>query len=428
MKDEMTRLLAAVRPAQFGPGTAIDGPTRERELATAFATPRTGRPADLKSTPLGPAGQFRHVSQKRYRGVAVPAAAALGVALVAAGLWAVRQGAPAPARKHASGPPGLVRGASVPPSARAARIGMPSYYVVASHLLPVAQVRSATRGRVLSSVPLPAGVDPKQTKISAAGGDRTYVLALTSYQRTRFYLLRVRDLGRVARLTPLSVPPLPADAAPNAIAASPDGRKLAVALQYFGGQHGAVEVVTLATGAIRTWTTARSGLPWQLSWADHGRELGFFWQDTGPSGSAGGLRVLDTTAPGSDLMSSRLILPTTAGGNIVDSAVLSSDGTTIDAAVSYGGVSHLGRKTVVGGIVEISARTGHSIRTLLTEHAAHSSDPHNPGWYIGQCQLFSADATGNHLLVSCDRFGRLDGAWFTALPGAAPQTAVATAW
>jgi hypothetical protein len=49
-------------------------------------------------------------------------------------------------------------------------------------------------------------------------------------------------------------------------------------------------------------------------------------------------------------------------------------------------------------------------------------------WYIGQCQLPAIDTTGSHLLVSCDRFGRLDRARFTVLPGFAPQTAVAASW
>lgn len=45
------------------------------------------------------------------------------------------------------------------------------------------------------------------------------------------------------------------------------------------------------------------------------------------------------------------------------------------------------------------------------------------------CRLLPAiDSTGSHLLVSCDRFGRLDRARFTPLPGSAPQTTVAAAW
>ena len=42
--------------------------------------------------------------------------------------------------------------------------------------------------------------------------------------------------------------------------------------------------------------------------------------------------------------------------------------------------------------------------------------------------ILSGPHGGSHLLVSCDRFGRLDHGRFTPLPGAAPQTAVAAAW
>ena len=62
------------------------------------------------------------------------------------------------------------------------------------------------------------------------------------------------------------------------------------------------------------------------------------------------------------------------------------------------------------------------------EHAAYSADPGNAGWSITSCQLAAVDRTGSPLLVSCDRFGRLDRGRVTPLPGAAPQTAIAAAW
>ncbi len=68
------------------------------------------------------------------------------------------------------------------------------------------------------------------------------------------------------------------------------------------------------------------------------------------------------------------------------------------------------------------------VQAPLALRAAYSADPGRPGRYIGQCQLPAIDSTGSHLLVSCDRFGRLDRARFTALPGSAPQTTVAAAW
>jgi hypothetical protein len=39
------------------------------------------------------------------------------------------------------------------------------------------------------------------------------------------------------------------------------------------------------------------------------------------------------------------------------------------------------------------------------------------GRYITSCALPSIDPTGNHLLVSCGKFGRLDHGRFTTLPG-----------
>jgi dipeptidyl aminopeptidase/acylaminoacyl peptidase len=363
--------------------------------------------------------------RRRRRTAAVMAA----VMLTGAGTWlaTAQPGGAKPADARPTRP--------APSADAAAEAGRPPYYVIADRGRPVAEVRSSKAGKILHSVPLPAGIDPKMSQIAAAGSGRTFALALVFvsktrfYLKTRFYVLHVAAGGRSARLALLPVPPLPAGEYAAAIAVSPNGRKLAVAVQRDHGQRGAVEVAALATGAVRTWTTSRTGWPTQLSWADHGRELGFFWQDNRPAAtSAAGLWVLDTTAAGSSLMSARRILPALAGGDDVQSALLNPDGTTVVAAVTHDGTRHVSRGTVVGGIVELSARTGHPLRTLLTEHAAYSADPGDPGWFITTCEVPAIDATGSHLLVSCDRFGRLDRARFTALPGSAPQTAVAAAW
>ncbi len=164
-----------------------------------------------------------------------------------------------------------------------------------------------------------------------------------------------------------------------------------------------------------------------MSWAD-GRRLGYFWQGTGAAPQRdSGLWELDTAAPGHALLSGRRILPLVTGGDTVQDAQLTTAGTVI-ASVTYTGTAHVSRGTVVGGLVELSARTGRPLHTLLAEHAAYSADPGNAGWYITSCLLAAVDRTGNHLLVSCDRFGRLDRGRFTPLPGAAPQTAIAAAW
>jgi hypothetical protein len=156
---------------------------------------------------------------------------------------------------------------------------MPPYYVIAGHGRPVAEVRNSKTGKLLNAVPLPAGIDPKLSQIAATGDGHAFVLALFSFPTTRFYLLHVTNSGHGARLTSLPVPPLPAGQYADAIAVSPGG-KLAVAIQIRGGRRGAVEVVSLATGAVRTWTTAGAdgqrscrGLA-AMSWASSGRTTG----------------------------------------------------------------------------------------------------------------------------------------------------------
>jgi hypothetical protein len=403
----------------------------QTELAAAFR--EQADPASRAA--VDPAGIFRQaVRRRRQHRVAVRAASALAVVAMAAGAFVVSRTS-RPALSPADQPPGLLLDAAVvaPPPARVAIFGMPRYYVTTDHGRPVAEVRDSTTGKALSVVRLPGGIDPKLSEVAAAGNDRTFALALFSFPRTRFYLMRVAAGGRSARLAPLAIPPLPAGAVADGISVSADGSRLAVSVQFSGGQRGAVEVVSLATGVVRMWTTRRAGLPGALSWADEGRELGFFWQDGGPASgsrrtSRSGLWLLNTTAPGSNLMSGRRILPALVGSDAVQSAVLTADGSTVIASVSYNGVDHVSRGTVVGGLVELSARTGRPLRTLLAQDAPYSADPGDPGWYITSCGLVAADATGRHLLVSCDSFGRLDHGRFTALPGVASQSAIAAAW
>ncbi|HEV2377024.1 MAG TPA: hypothetical protein VGS19_33285 [Streptosporangiaceae bacterium] len=394
----------------------------QRELAAAFheqADPVV-RTAIQPATLFGQAIRYRRRRATARAGSVVAAAAAVAIVLVVA-----VAGPPTAGRKTAASQVGVLLAAAVttaPPSQVAAR-GMPAFYVVADHDRPVAVVRDSVTGRPVSKVRLPAGTEPKLTQVSAAGDDRTFVLALFSLSGgTHFYRLRITASGQPAGLTRLAIPPLPPQEVVNAIALTASGTRLAVATQV-GGQHGGIEVVTLATGAVRTWATARAGMAQALSWDAAGQRLAFFW--TGAGASVDGLWLLDTSAPGTGLWSGRRLLPEVVGPDDVQSALLEPDARTIIASVTYDGTEQVSRGTVVGGVVAVSVQTGRPLRTLLAERAAHSGDA---GWYTTSCLLPSADATGNHLLVSCDRFGRLDRGRFTALPGAPPHTAVAAAW
>jgi hypothetical protein len=403
------------------------------ELTEAFRE-RAGTVTGARVLGAGLFTRARRARDRRRRAV-LGAVSVAAVAAVAAGVLVVSGAQGTRQAAAADRPPGALLDAAIvpPPAAVTAAAGMPEYYLSASHSASVADVRASATGRVLSTVTLPAWADPKLTQVAAAGNDRTYVLALAGDRPTVFDVLRVGADGQASRLRTLRVAPLPSGASVNALAISPDGRELAVAVQLEGGQRGELTVMPLAGGAARTWTSAQAGMPWSVSWAEGGRELGFFWQDEGPDAgsarrSSSGFWVLNVAAPGHGLLSGRRIVPGSVGSDDVEAALLTPDGSTVIAAVDYDGLASVAKGTVVGGIVALSARTGHVLRTLLSERAPYSADPGHAGYYSTSCSLGAVDATGQHLLVSCDSFGRLDRGRFTPLPGVLPQLAPQVGW
>ena len=364
---------------------------------------------------------------RRWRGrrIAAGLLSAAAVAGLATGVQAATSG-PALAAPPAQLGSARLDAADSPWSAVRAQAGMPRYYVLGQESKSGGgslQVRSSATGQVISSVSTPAACDPKSFKITTAD-DRNFVVGCDtprSKSAIAFYRFRITSRGQASGLTPLAIR-TPDDSLDGA-ALSPDGRKLAITMQGFGGVPsgpGALEVVTLATGATRTWTGSS---PYDLSWAGNGRELGLF--------ESSGLYTLNVTAAGSKLNSAHLVLSRTFKTDGVQTAKLSPDGRTIIASVTYDlGNQPLHRGTVVGGIIEISARTGKQLGTLQPIHAQYSADGggSEAGWFATSCLLGPSDPSGNHLLVSCDHFGRLDRGRFTALPGVPAVTYFNAAW
>jgi hypothetical protein len=97
---------------------------------------------------------------------------------------------------------------------------------------------------------------------------------------------------------------------------SPDGEWLAVSLRFQVPltpdplRYGGLEVINLATRMHRAWISRGWGYwPGPPSWAGGDRLVAFaWWHDIGTIGPTvlAGIRELDTTAPGSDLLDSRL--------------------------------------------------------------------------------------------------------------------------
>jgi hypothetical protein len=239
-----------------------------------------------------------------------------------------------------------------------------------------AVVRSTVTGRTLATVtpPRPYRVF---TWVSGAADDRTFVLAAQRYwyiasgdagvpaekrdntTPTVFFKLTFAPATHAATLTRLSVP------GPihflYGMAVSPDGTKLALDLNLKS-----IRVVTLATGTVRSWPWHGSGHigNWKpmgqvLSWSGDGRYLEFqHWG--GHLDETMHIRMLDTTAPGTSLATTRDIVgfPYSGGGTLATmNTLLTPDGTKIVAATNFYPPHHTGPAGYVQ-ITEYSASTG----------------------------------------------------------------------
>ena len=305
--------------------------------------------------------------------------------------------------------------------AAAADAGMPDYYIVSAPdalTTNALQVRSSTTGKVISSVAQPAGCITDTYQITTTSDERDFYVSCltTSAQTPAFFRLDVSAQGVITAVTSLSVPASPHSVV-TGLAVTPDGSRLAIGAENLKTGGASIELVTLATGATRTWTAPHMNRPTELTWADHGRELGFWtW----------GLRVLDVGAAGTDLASAPLVLSGSYGSDLVQDAMLSPDGTTIIAYVSYRESNNVRttKSSRIGGIVEIDARTKKPLRVLIVQHPQGNGK----GWYVVPFMLGALDSTGNHLLVAAHHLGRLDRGRFTALPGDQDQGSFASAW
>jgi hypothetical protein len=321
-----------------------------------------------------------------------PLAAAAAVAAVVAASLAIsttfhghtRATGPATAKRWNGSPAG-------PPSALRKA---PRYFVALSGPTRSegdyrAVVRSTLTGRTLATVtpPRPYRVF---TWVSGAADDRTFVLAAQRYwyiasgqtglpaekrdntTPTVFFKLTFAPATHAATLTRLSVP------GPShylyGMAVSPDGTRLALDLNLKS-----IEVVTLATGTVRSWAWHGSGHigNWKpmgqvLSWSGDGRYLEFqHWG--GHFDETMHIRVLDTTAPGTSLATTRDIVgfPYADGGTLATmNTLLTPDGTKIVAATNFYPPHHTGP----GGYVQITEYSASTGKPLFHE------DRFSAGW------------------------------------------------
>jgi hypothetical protein len=329
-------------------------------------------------------------------------------------------------------PRALVQSHTSPAALRPAALRqVPPYFAQLTDRVQVqaqaAVVRSTLTGHVLATVTPPR---PYQifTWVSAADDDRTFVLAAQRYwpigsgqaglpaqnrditAPTVFFRMTFDPATHTAKLARLAVPETIQSAQLAGMAVSPDGTRLALDLRQ------SIQVVTLATGAVRSWAWPGGGwignnkpIGQIFSWTADGTTLAFqqrngsggemslsflaavagtlaavvltgilvrrcvrvrradllawtiaaaaitialaahalgAYRDLAPG--ATNIRLLDTTAPGTSLASSRIVLTFPDAGSLGMNTLLTPDGTKIVTATPQ-------------GITEFSARTGQPI-------------------------------------------------------------------
>lgn len=332
------------------------------------------------------------------------AAAAAVIALIAASIFAA----------HAV-VPGTRRPAAGRPSAPLPRLadGLPAYFLEHSILdqVPGPEPRTANEG----GPPIPSRLRSHETlrvvatatgKVAATATLPGYVTAIAASRgaffaavvrdnRARFYQIRLNDSRTATTVTELPIRP---DTAPLAfMAVSPDGAKLAYSTWVMQGASGEVQNLVVASttdGRQREWRTPAQdsqGFMGSMNWLADGRTLAFNWIASADAPSASSLRLLDTAAPGSDLMAGRAVLPSLYEARpFHNDTALSPNGQVVVGLASGSAASGAPQDSVIA----FSTATGEE--TVL--YRASINGPHGTGCYSPPLWISNA---GSAVLVTC---------------------------
>jgi hypothetical protein len=390
----------------------------------------------------------------RWPRVLIPVAAAASVIAVVAASLAVTGGlgdghrATSDAKAGRAGTHGT--SPIVSPASRAALASVPEFYVA---MTPGgmgrnnrAQVRATATGAVLATVAAPAPYNTFSW-VTAAADDRTFVLAAQEWTPipsgsagapvgkrdddtpTKFFVLHLSADGRTARLSALPIPVQPGSVWIDGIALSPDGSKLAVAVNWNGENDAdinpAIAVYTVATGVSKRWLWPSMGVigngkPWgsPLSWTADGRTLAF---QIVPESGLIEVRLLDTRAPGG-MMRSRLGVEW-AHGDVTGGDDPVINGGPRDPANSLRGYNTL----ITPDGTKIVCLTTGTTATGVTEFDTSTGQVVSASYRQGTDVLWT-NASGSTLIVSNARtVGVLTGGHFTPLPNAS-GVGVMSAW
>jgi hypothetical protein len=357
---------------------------------TADEIPAQAPPLRLSPQPRA----SRDGRNARWRAWAMPlAAAALVLAAVGASLAVVGSLTHQPAATGPQAGPGDV----------------PAYYVAlittakpqsdvandldsSSDTYSAAELRSTQTGAVLARITPPKPY-VSFTGVTGAADDRTFVLSaqgpepsvVPPFPSQRFFLLRIdpaAQAGARMTLTALPAADVPAGNGIHDMALSPDGNRLAAGVGDSLGYAEKLEVFDLATGTERAWSTRScpgcvpngGGMVWfgvnpdAVSWTADSQHISFIWGNT--------VRLLDTRAAGSDILTDSKTVATWTGGvtglNQWRGAIITPDGRTVLGIEQLAGMNLKG--PIREHLVSWSAATGQQIAVLNNLNARKLGD------------------------------------------------------
>ncbi len=361
---------------------------------------------------------------RRTRRWLAPAAAVAAVAAVLAGVALAGSGLGARSAPASGGRP-------------TAGLAAPRFYVSVS-LPPHVRVtvHSSATGRVLASEPLPASTDGPGPipSIAAAANDRTFAIAATVHLPHSTLAVRLFEvsvfagghLGPVNSIANLT-PPASADTV-TGIALSPDGQKLAVAVETpTRGFHPEGQITVISRRGTHTWFGG-PGIPSDPAWLADGTKLGFLWWDHihGPVQNFTArtqARLLRATARGHSLPADSRVIATGPNGQFLESAELSADGKVLLGTWYHNIPAGHGNGTAVVDFGQLTLRG--QPPTVLQHRVIHFHGAVQEGQADSSCNVLSVAGRAPDALVQCPGLEKVENGWIGSLPGLGPVPVVA---
>ena len=255
------------------------------------------------------------------------------------------------------------------------------------------RVVATDTGKTVATATLPGYV----TEIAASRG--AFFAAVVRGGAATFFEIRLNG-GRTA--TTVTELPIPPDTAPlEFMAASPNGSKLAYSTLVMHGASGDVQNLVVAStteDSEREWTTPASysaGSMGQMNFLANGRTLAFSWTGPSETSPSSALRLLDTAAPGSDLLAGRAVLRFANQAGTFDSYTLSPNGKVVVGITisDRTGVVN-GARVPLGSVVAFSAIS----RTPSVLYRPHQAKGEMA--YCNDSPLWISDS-GPKVLIDC---------------------------